>query len=458
MPPEVLLPLAVAVIVGAVVLVVRRIDVRLVLTLAALVLGLLAGNVGAVTSKFLATLASETFVIPICSSMGFAYVLRQTQCDVHLVQFLARPLRRVWFLLIPGAVLVGFVTNIPIVSQAGAASTVGPVMIPLLAAARISPVTSGAALLLGCSMGGEMFNPAAPELQTVVKALREEGHEAEATECVRAAVVPTLIQLAVVVPLFWWLSLAHERRWREQLATSPTGTRETPADFRVNYFKAAIPVVPLVLLFLTGKPLELIPLGEAPGWLVSASDLKHGATRDTRLVGAAMLVGSLLAGATRWREAGASARAFFEGAGHAYATVISTIVAATAFGEGVKVVGIDMALHVAISAFPGLLIPLAVIAPALFAWLCGSGIAATGSLFRFFIQPAGELGVDPVEVGALVSLSSAGGRTMSPVAAVAIIASSLTKTEPFELARRVALPLLAGLTVVILARLMLPVW
>ena len=38
---------------------------------------------------------------------------------------------------------------------------------PLLIAAGISPLTGGAALLLGCSMGGELFNPASVELLTL---------------------------------------------------------------------------------------------------------------------------------------------------------------------------------------------------------------------------------------------------------------------------------------------------
>ena len=41
-------------------------------------------------------------------------------------------------------------------------------VIPILRAARISPVIVGAALLLGSSVGGELFNPGAPELRTTV--------------------------------------------------------------------------------------------------------------------------------------------------------------------------------------------------------------------------------------------------------------------------------------------------
>ena len=42
-------------------------------------------------------------------------------CDQHLVHLLVEPLRRVRIFLIPGAVLVGFLVNIPVISQTSTA-------------------------------------------------------------------------------------------------------------------------------------------------------------------------------------------------------------------------------------------------------------------------------------------------------------------------------------------------
>src|SRR5271155_1856844 len=92
----------------------RRVDVRLSLLLTALVLGMLAGQPAAVVRMFLATFSNERFVVPICTAMGFAYVLKLTECDKHLVHLLIKPLTRVRPLLVPGTVVVGFLVNIPI--------------------------------------------------------------------------------------------------------------------------------------------------------------------------------------------------------------------------------------------------------------------------------------------------------------------------------------------------------
>ncbi|MCS7046136.1 MAG: hypothetical protein NZO58_07255, partial [Gemmataceae bacterium] len=163
---------ALSVITAAVVAMVRQVDIRLVLFLAAVALAALGGVPHLVAITFFKTFSDEKFVVPICTAMGFAYVLRHTGCDRHLVRLLVRPVQRARWLLIPGAITVGFLVNMPIVSQTSTAVTVGTVIIPLLRAAGVPATTIGAALLLGSSIGGELFNPGAPELRTTVEASR----------------------------------------------------------------------------------------------------------------------------------------------------------------------------------------------------------------------------------------------------------------------------------------------
>src|SRR5205823_2387750 len=105
--------------------VLRRAEVRLTLLLAALVLGLLAGDPMRIVKAFLVGFTDEKFLLPIGTCMGFAYVLRHTGCDRHLILLLLRPLQRVRFLLVPGVVLVGLLVNVPIISQSSTAIAVG---------------------------------------------------------------------------------------------------------------------------------------------------------------------------------------------------------------------------------------------------------------------------------------------------------------------------------------------
>lgn len=444
--------LGLAVVALAVWAILRRVDVRLTLFVAALALGTLAGRPDAVVTKFLATLTDDRFVIPICSAMGFAHVLRLTGCDRHLVQLLVTPLRRCHAVLVPGGVLVGFLVNIPVVSQTSTAVVLGSVLLPLLRAAGVSAATAGATLLLGCSIGGELLNPGAPEFRTVADATG-----ASAADCVRRVLPLVLPHLVLAAGVFWLMHLRAETH----AVSSPVATaglerqpdveghRIEPIDegppFRVNLVKALVPMVPIVLLFLTGKPFGPIHVPER--WL---TDTPGDIVRfDSRLVGAAMLVGTCLAALAGGRRAPEAGRAFFEGAGSAFANIISVIVTASCFGKGVELTGLAADLGDVITRWPGLLLPTAGGLPWAFAWVSGSGMASTQSLYGSFVAPARDLGVDPVHVGAVVSIASAAGRTMSPVAAVTLMCAALTETSPFTLIRRVAVPLTVGLVVVV---------
>lgn len=421
----------------AVLAIARKYDVRLVLIIASLGLGALAGEPFEIVRTFLVYLTYEQFVVPICTAMGFAYVLRHTGCDQNLVLVLIQPFRKVRFLLIPGTVLVGFWVNISVISQASTVAAIGPVLVPLLRAARISSLTIGAALLLGCSIGGELLNPAAPELLTVSKAL-----QIDSRECVRHVFPLMMLHLGLAVPIFWWICARAEARSAEQQEEEPAPDKE---PVRINYLKAAVPLLPVTLLFLASPPLEWI---EVPrDWLVSSTETLADprATFATRQIGLAMLIGTVAAALSGGKLALESAGAFFDGAAFAYGRVISLIACAACFGRGIKDIGLAGLLGRAIQAWPLTLIPTAGGLSLAFAWLTGSGMATTQSLFEFFVGPARNLGVDPLEVGAVVPIAAAAGRTMSPVAAVTLLASTLTETNPLELARRVALPLLAGI-------------
>jgi DcuC family C4-dicarboxylate transporter len=437
------------VILLAVVAILYRFEVRLTLLTAALALGLLARRPEVILQTFLGYFTREQFLLPIGCCMGFAYVLRHTGCDQHLVHLLLKPLRRVRALLIPGVVCVGALVNVPIISQAGTIVAVGSVLAPVMRAANLSPITVGASLALGASIGGELFNPGAPEVNRI-----SDRCGTTPTACIARVWPLMLVHLGVTIPLFWLLCLRAE--WRRPPTAEGNLAEEA---FAVNPVKAMVPLLPLALLFLTALPPPLRAFEVPHAWLVpGGADVR---LFDTRLVAVAMLVGVVVAAATAPAKAGATARVFFEGAGHALTAVTSIIVSASCFGKGVELAGVPALLHGAIEYAPGLLIPLAVVMPAGFAWLCGSGMASTQSLFGFFVHPSLALGVDPARVGAVVAISAAGGRTLSPVAAVVLLASSMSadgaaqRATPLEITRRIAVPMLVGLAAVAIAAALL---
>jgi DcuC family C4-dicarboxylate transporter len=430
--------------------------VRLVLLSAALVISAAAGDVPRVIREFLATFSNEKFVVPICTAMGFAYVLRHTGCERHLVLLLVKPLRRVGWLLIPGVICVGFLVNIPVISQTSTAVCIGPVVVPLMRAARYSLPTIGACLLLGASVGGELLNPGAPELQTVFTA---NADNPRATPQSQATIyLPPLVftQLAVSTLVCWAMS----GWWERKAGRGPTpavvveggGDSDPPEDVqRIDYLKALVPIIPLGLLFAAGPPLHLIAVPDE--WVILRKGIERDPAYNSRLIGLAMMVGVAVAMAVTPNRSRDCVKEFFQGAGYGFTHIVSLIVTANCFGKAIDSAGLAEVVGRLIANSPQLLQPLAAFVPLGFAAISGSGMASTQSLYGFFHEPALALGIDPVSVGALVSLGAAAGRTMSPVAAVVLMCATLTKTNPFTLAKRVAIPLLVGIAIVVMLRM-----
>jgi DcuC family C4-dicarboxylate transporter len=390
--------------------------------------------------------------------MGFAYVLRHTGCDVHLVRLLSAPVRSVRPLLLPATVVIGFLVNIPIISQASTAAAVGAVLLPLLRAAGVPMATAGAALLLGASIGGELLNPGAIEYNTVTEILRDRP-DVTREACVRRAFWPVVAQLVVATVVFWALT----RREATQPATDPT-LAEPPSEEPINLFKAAVPIVPIALLFLFGPPRPVYefdwrwliedrkpataPNREETGEERRARTAKESADRtlqDTRRIGLAMLIGAVLAALAGGRKGRGATAAFFEGGGYAYTHIIARIAAASGFGAGVKSLGVDGVLKDGVGRAPGLLVPLAIVTALGFAALSGSAFATTQSFLELFIAPAAQAGQDELGIGILVSMAAATGRTMTPVSAVSLMCATLSGADPLELSRRVVVPLLVSL-------------
>ncbi len=421
------------------VLVARGVDVRLVLLLGALPLFVATGRTAMMPAKLVAEMANAGTVVPICSAMGFAYVLRATGCDQHLVQLLVQPLQRVRMLLIPGGIVAGYLINTTIVSQAGTAAVLGPILIPLLKAGGLGSIRAGAILLLGSSAGGELFNPGAVEMRKL----------AELTGLTGAGVVGrsaplNLLGFAAALSVFWLLALWRERPQPAVGQNSEAANQATTdsAAFRVNLLKAIIPILPLVILVADHA--------------LGSRSILHGLEGPARIL-TAMLIGVAAAGASSLTTGGGLATAFFEGAGYAYQHVISLIVVASTFAEAIRLSGLIELLVQAILPWPVLAMVVATIAPWGLAVVSGTGIAPAVAVMEFFIPAAGSIGLDPVQLGTLAALGAHFGRTMSPAAAVVMVSSRLSQSRAKDLIREVAIPLFVGGAVLLIAA-MLRIW
>ena len=112
------------VVIGVIYLLLKRHESRMVLIAAGILMCCIAGKPMASLDAFAKSMTNAGLITSVCSCMGFAWCMKYTGCDKHLVVAIGKVLKKMGFLLIPGATLATFVVNIAIPSAAGCSAAV----------------------------------------------------------------------------------------------------------------------------------------------------------------------------------------------------------------------------------------------------------------------------------------------------------------------------------------------
>lgn len=387
-----------------------------------------------VFDAFLKFMGDITYVGPICTALAFSSVLSYSGCDREMVRLLMKPLRRVPWALIPGGCIVGYLTNSAITSQTGAAAAVGPILVPLLLAAGVPPIVAGATLVLGCSGGGNMLNMGEPDFVAI-----KDSTGVKPDVVLSAIAGPEIVSFLTAVAVFTvWLG----RKREAPVETAATGGVEEP----INLVKALLPPLPVVIL------MALIPKVDLEPWIWVRKHYPDGFP-----VSHAMLLCTMIALLITRKEISAQTKAFFDGMGKAYATIISLIITGRCFVEGITFVGMIASLIKVVSGRGLLGKLLTETFPWVLAVVSGSGIAPCVSFCRAVLPEVAKLDqMAALNLGVLASVASNFGRTMSPVAAVVMFSATLVKVSPVDIVKKTAPPLLAGGVVLFLYVVLFP--
>ena len=402
------------------VLIVRKIEARLVLFAAGLLMCLIGGVPGDVMTAFTKAMVNTSLVPTICTVMGFSYVMKLTECDQHLVHSISGILHKGRALLVPLAFFLTWWISLAIPSASGCAAAVGSILIPTLIAAGVHPAMAGAAVLAGtwgsAISPGNAHNPfvadlAGTDMMTVI--INETP----------ASVLASLVCAAVLTAYAFWQKEGASAE-RQQAAAGAPGS-----DKRVNPLRAIVPLVPLFLLILGSKQVAVLPEIGVP---------------------LSMLIGVILGLLATWSDAQQVCRNFFDGMGSAYGSVIGLIVCASVFTAGISAVGLTGALTDIMKGSQSAAAAAGTFGPFFIAVISGSGDAAAFA-FNGAVTPfAAQFGLSVMDLGSLAQIAGAMGRSMSPVAGAAIICAGLAKVNPMELAKRNAVPCVAAAAVLML--------
>ena len=144
----------------------------------------------------------------------------------------------------------------------------------------------------------------------------------------------------------------------------------------------------------------------------------------------------------------------YKGMADAFAGVVILLVAAGVFAQGLSTVGfIKGLIESAQSLSSGGLVMMLVLAliTTIAAITTGSGNAPFYAFVELIPKLASQMGINPAYLTIPMLQASNIGRSLSPVSGVVVAVSGMAGISPFEVVKRISVPMIVGLLVVIIA-------
>lgn len=389
--------------------IIKKFEPRTSLFASGLVMCLLSGEFLATFDAFTKTLVANPLVPIIVCAMGFAYVINLTGCDKHFSFFALRYVIRVRPILIPASLAIIWIFGIAINSPAGLAAAVGPIIAPVLIRAGIHPAMAAASLLAG-SWGSYA------SISSLHIALISKLSGTEIPDIV-IATLPASLPTLFICCLGLYATALIRKENKGYVYEGDGGTLDEVTEFKINYLKVLMPLLPIIMLILGSKQVALIKQFTVPQ---------------------AMMICMIITVAVARVSPFAIMSQFCKGMGEGFGAIVSLIAAAAVFTAGMGAIGLTGALVESMKESTHLAKVAGSWGPFLIAALSGSGDAATLAFNNTITPHAADFGLAVDRLGMTAYLGGSLGRSMSPVAGVCIIYAQAANVNPIELSKRVA--------------------
>ncbi len=371
-------------------------------------------------------------------SAAFADYMDHIGATAAMVRFCIKPLQLIkapYVVLALGYVL-GQCLHVAIPSAAGLAMLLLVTFFPMMVSLGVSKPAAAAMIAL-CS-----FMDLGPAVGTANLAAKTAGIP-PAVYFVQYQIPVVVWVIAVVALLIFFSARYFDRRgdssiFREQSDRPQGPSAGEPVRNEAPGFYALLPLLPIVLI-LVFSPLLV---GEVTMDVVTA-----------------MVIGSVAGLACELlvrRDARAvfkGFQVFFNGIGSSFASVVSLLVCADVFAQGLEVVGavgylIDSVRNAGFGV--NVMAVIMTLMVGVTATITGSGVAAFFAFSGLAPGIATKFGVSAVTMILPMQLMAGMGRAVSPVSGVIIAVSKAGACSPFEIVRRTVIPALGGIATMML--------
>lgn len=411
-------------------LLIKKRDTKTVLIGVGLILCVICLQPMSAFEAFTKSMTNANLIKAICASMGFAYVMKVTKCDQHLVAVLTKPIKNLGFFLIPLATILTYFINIAIPSAAGCSAAVGATLIPLLMASGVRPSMAAASVLAGTF--GSVLSPGASHNIYVTDLVVKSGNAAYTVQDVIKVQMPNaFVSLVIVAICISLMAIILKDYDKTKDYTIKTNSKDDVIN-KANPLYALMPIIPLAILVIGGTGL---------------SDTQF--LKWTKMgVAEAMILGAIISIFATWTDPQKITKEFFNGMGSAYAEIMGIIIAAGVFVAGLKACGaIDWVIEFlkheqTYVKFGGTFIPF------IMGVVTGSGDAATMAFNTAITVHAADLGFAQDKLGMAAEITGSLGRSASPIAGACIVCAGIAMANPVELAKRTFLGMFISTVVI----------
>ncbi|MCI1135958.1 C4-dicarboxylate transporter DcuC [Enterococcus gallinarum] len=372
---------------------------------------------------------------------GYSGYMNLIGANQKAVNILVKPMTKIKSkaLFIPIVFLLGNLMSLVVPSASSLAIILMAILYPLLQGIGISSMTAAGVIAMTATI---MPTPLGADNVIAAQTL---DYNILTYVLYHAKVsIPTLLILAVVH--YFWQTYCDKKEGSEAFVEMKEV--ESAADEKVvPTFYAILPLLPLVLIIIVG----IIGI------------FRENVTMDIFvLTMISFFVALIIEGFRKksFKIAQESAVELFKGMGQGFSQVVMLVVGGSLFTTAIQSLGVIDSLMSAVenSQSAGVLTTLIFSgATALFGILSGGGLAMFYAVIELIPNIAQKAGIDGILIALPMQMIANLARTISPVAAVVMIVSSSIGVSPVRLLKRISVPTIIGIIlVVVLSLLLLP--
>ncbi|CFQ93214.1 C4-dicarboxylate transporter DcuC [Yersinia frederiksenii] len=374
----------------------------------------------------------------IMAAGGFASYMDHIKASNAMVNACIRPLQLIKapYLILAIGYICAQLLHVAISSAAGLAMLLLVTFFPVLV--RLGVSKAAAASMIGLCA----FMDLGPAVGTANLAAKHAGMET-AIYFVHYQMPIAIAVMLVVSVLVFFTAKYYDKKDGHSVVVQDISHAENTEEERVPTFYALLPIFPVALVLIF-SPLFI-------------DSIKID-------VVTAMIIGTLTAFVCDllvkrdFRSCCKGVQVFFKGMGSMFASIVSLLVCADIYAQGMQKIGAIDYLLVSVQnagfGFASMTILMTLLV-GVTAVLTGSGVAAFFSFSGMAPSIASKFGQEAVSMILPMQLMAGMGRSISPVAGIIIAVSKAGECSPFMIVRRTLIPAVGGIITMMIANYLL---